>query len=162
MNSVLRISLVACLLPSACTTATDRQPPVAVADSLVGTWRVIAHLQPSANDSSSRLMHGYVVYDPTGHVFVQVMQRATADSLSVRRWFEVPDSMLKTMVGGFRAYFGTYRVDDTARMVMHRIEGEFLPRRGQAEVATPFDLDGDTLTLGADSSERWIFVRVRK
>jgi hypothetical protein len=150
-------------LPGACTAPGDQQAPVVVvADSLVGTWRVIAHLQPSGNDGSpSNVFRGYLVYDRTGHVFVQLMRRGAADSLSVRRWFDMPDSILKGMVGGFRAYFGTYRVDDAARMVTHRIEGEFLPRRGEAEVATPFGLRGDTLTLGADSSERWLFVRVR-
>ena len=107
-------------------------------------------------------MQGYLVYDPTGHVFAQLARRGAADSLSLRRWYELPDSLLRNLVGGFRAYFGTYQVDIAARMVTHRIEGEFLPRRGQDEVATPFRLSADTLTLGADSTERWIFVRVRQ
>lgn len=163
MNSIRCISLATLLLSCACTNTRERQVSVAAADSLEGTWRVIAHLQPSGRDSLlQRQVRGYLVYDLTGHVFVQVMQRGTADSLTVRRWYDVPDSMLKNMIGGFRAYFGTYQVDSAARMVTHRIEGEFLPRVGQAEVATPFDLHGDTLRLGADSSERWIFVRVRK
>jgi hypothetical protein len=157
------ITVAAFISAGGCAPATDRQVPMVVDDSLVGTWRVIAHLQPVGSDSlASHPVRGYLVYDQTGHVFVQVIRRDTADSLSVRRWFEVPDSMLKNMVDGFRAYFGTYHVDDSARMVTHRIEGEFLPRRGLAEVATPFDLRGDTLMLGADSSERWTFVRVRK
>ena len=157
------LSLAAFFLPSACTTSADRQVTVPVADSLIGTWRAIAHVQPSRSDSSpTHPVLGYVVYDQTGHVFVQVMERGAADSLSVRLWYDVPDSILKSMVRGFRAYFGTYQVDAAARMVTHRIEGEFLPRVGHTEVATPFGLKVDTLTLGADSSDRWVFVRVRK
>lgn len=146
----------------ACQASGDQQAREVVADSLVGTWRVIAHVPPSSSDPApARPVRGYLVYDPTGHVFVQVMQRGAADSLTVRRWYDVPDSILRTMVDGFRAYFGTYQVDYASRVVTHRIEGEFLPRAGQAEVATPFGLRGDTLTLGADSLERWVFVRIR-
>lgn len=162
LNPARWIPLAFLFLPGACTGSADQQAPMVVADSLVGTWRVIAHLPPSGNDAlPSNALEGYLVYDQTGHVFVQVMRRGAADSLTARRWFNMPDSILKSIVGSFRAYFGTYQVDDAARMVTHRIEGEFLPRRGQAEVATPFAIRGDTLTLGTDSSERWIFVRVR-
>ena len=151
------------LLQSACSSSRDRPVPAAALDSLVGTWRIIGHVQPNVSDSSAASpWRGYVVYDATGHVFVQVMQRSAADSLTVRRWYELPDSILKEMVRGFRAYFGTYRVDQAAQLVTHHIEGEFLPRAGQAEVATPYRVRGDTLKLGADSAERWVFVRVRR
>ena len=104
---------------------------------------------------------GYLVYDATGHVFLQV-QDAGADSLRQRSWQQAPDSILTRLLSGFRAYFGTYAVDSSALMVTHRIEGEFLPQgRGTVEVATPFRLLGDSLTLGADSLEQWHFVRVR-
>lgn len=157
------LTVAAFLLQSACSNSRDRPAPAAALDSLVGTWRVITHVQPNVSDSSAASpLRGYVVYDATGHVFVQVLQRSAADSLTVRRWYELPDSILKKMVHGFRAYFGTYQVDRAAQLITHRIEGEFLPRAGQAEVATPYELRGDTLKLGADSSERWIFVRVRQ
>jgi hypothetical protein len=101
------------------------------------------------------------VYDATGHVLWQVQGADARDSLLVRRWPDVPDSILRLMLRGFHAYFGTYTVDSLARVVTHRIEGEFLPRSGSVEVATPFRITGDTLRLGSDSSEHWVFVRVR-
>jgi hypothetical protein len=76
-------------------------------------------------------------------------------------WRDVPDSVLKRLLHGFQGYFGTYTVDSVAQLVIHRIEGELLPRFGSVEVATPYQLRGDSLILGADSLEQWHFVRVR-
>jgi hypothetical protein len=142
-------------------TVTEQAPPA----SLVGTWRIVRHSSPAGLDSMSLPLgskpRGYLVYDATGHVFLQV-QDVGADSLRQRSWREAPDSILTRLLTGFRAYFGTYTVDSSALMVTHRIEGEFLPQgRGTMEVATPFRLRGDSLTLGADSLEQWHFVRVR-
>lgn len=162
MNHGRWLTVAALFLQTACSTAEDRPTPAVVADTLVGTWRAVAHRQPNSDSLGSNPVRGYLVYDATGHVFVQVMQRSTADSLSIRRWSDVPDTILRNMVRGFRAYFGTYQVDRAAQLVTHHIEGEFLPGAGQSEVATPYQLRGDTLILGTDSSERWMFVRIRE
>lgn len=140
-------------------------PQPAPTASLVGTWRIVRHAASAGSDSASLLLgpspRGYLVYDATGHVFLQV-QDSRADTLRQGAWREAPDSMLKRLLNGFRAYFGTYTVDSVALLVVHRLEGEFLPQgRGTMEVATPFRLQGDSLTLGADSLEQWHFVRVR-
>ena len=100
------------------------------------------------------------MYDATGHVFLQVQDAGTSDSVR-SRWRGAPDSVLKKVLHGFQAYFGTYMVDSISQMVTHRIEGELLPRFGTVEVATPFRLRGDSLILGADSLEQWLFVRIR-
>ena len=161
---MFRISFLTAAIGLACVgeSTVIEQAPVA---SLVGTWRIVRHSAPAGSDSTSLQLgskpRGYLVYDAKGHVFLQV-QDAGADSLRQRPWREAPDSVLTRLLSGFRAYFGTYTVDSSALMVTHRIEGEFLPEgRGTVEVATPFRLHGDSLTLGADSLEQWHFVRVR-
>jgi len=45
--------------------------------------------------------------------------------------------------------------------VIHRIEGEIPPNSGTTEIATPYELRGDTLILGHDSTAHWKFLRVR-
>lgn len=134
------------------------------APSIVGTWRVIRHTPSAGADSTSLRFgskpRGYLVYDATGHVFLQVQDAASADSVR-SRWRDAPDSILTKLVHGFQAYFGTYIVDTVAQLVTHRIEGELLPRFGSVEVATPFRIRDDSLTLGADSLEQWHFVRIR-
>lgn len=132
--------------------------------SLVGTWRIVRHTPAVGADSTSLVFgarpRGYLVYDATGHVFLQVQDSGGADTVK-SQWREASDSLLKKVLLGFQAYFGTYVVDTTGQMVTHRIEGELLPRLGSVEVATPFRLSGDSLFLGADSLEQWLFVRVR-
>ena len=162
-----RVGLLWLVVPLACG-RTEVQPTseATLTDSLVGTWRVVAHLprRPKEGEQprpAASELRGYLAYDPTGHVQWQLLRRGAADSLSARRWREVPDSLLRRLLTGFESYFGTFTVDEGARTVTHRIEGEFLPRSGQVEVASPFRLSGDTLVLGADSLEQWLFVRVR-
>ena len=162
----MRLAVIMLVLECACGDSDGSVPIPTAIDSLIGTWRVADHLRPAAADTSSALPfgprpRGYLVYDATGHVFWQVQRTGVADSLSNRSWRGAPDSVLRQVLEGFQAYFGTYAVDASARMVTHRIEGEFLPRRGQAELATPFRFRPDSLILGADSLERWVFVRVR-
>jgi hypothetical protein len=134
--------------------------------SVVGTWRVVRHVPSARADSVSLLFgsrpRGYLVYDATGHVFLQVQDVARTDSMKRRYWGDAPDSVLKQALRGFRAYYGTYAIDSVAQMITHRIEGELLPRAGAVEVATPYRLLGDSLFLGADSLEQWHFVRVRR
>ena len=158
----LRLSLALAFTTSACA-----KPPSVErsAESLVGTWRIVRHTPAVRADSGASLLfgsrpRGYLVYDQTGHVFLQIQDSVRADSVKSRLW-GAPDSVLKKLLLGFQAYFGTYVVDSVAQLVTHRIEGELLPRFGTVEVATPYRLSGDSLVLGADSLEQWLFVRVR-
>ena len=162
LSQRLRRSLAFLLVTSACA----KPPPVErSAESLVGTWRIVRHSPAVRADSDDALAfgsrpRGYLVYDQTGHVFLQIQDAAGADSVK-SRWRGAQDSVLRKLLLGFQAYFGTYAVDSFAQMVTHHIEGELLPRFGTVEVATPFRLLGDSLILGADSLEQWHFVRVR-
>jgi hypothetical protein len=162
----MRLAIVIFILVCACGEQDASIPLATVADSLIGTWRIVGHTPPEATDTGSSLPfgtrpRGYLVYDPTGHVFFQVQRAGAADSLLNRPWRDAPDSILREVLEGFQAYYGTYALDALARSVTHRIEGEFLPRRGETELATPFHFRHDSLILGRDSLERWIFVRVR-
>ena len=150
---------------AACGDSQSRSPQPTAADSLVGTWQVL-RFEPSPRAGRPALYShtdkpvGYLVYDATGHVFLQIVNRDAQDSLRHRSLQEAPDSLLQQMLRSFRAYFGTYRTDSVAGVVVHQLEGELLPRRGSWETATPFRVAGDTLILGADSLERWFFKRV--
>ena len=155
--------VLACVASTAC--AGSERAPKEQAANLVGTWRIQRHTPAAGADDSASLRfgsrpRGYLVYDATGHVFLQVQDVDLADSVK-SRWRGAPDSVLRGLLQGFQAYFGTYAVDSAAQLVTHRIEGELLPRFGTVEVATPYRLRGDSLILGADSLEQWHFVRVR-
>lgn len=135
--------------------------------SLVGTWRAADFVNVSAKDSATRYplgrpLHGYLVYDSTGHVFFQMVRGLIASPDIRGKWDRADSATLKALLGGAAAYFGTYQPDYASGRVVHRIEGEIPPNIGTTEIATPFHLRGDSLQLGRDSSAHWIFVRVRK
>jgi hypothetical protein len=132
---------------------------------LVGTWRAVEYVNPNAPDSAGRYPFGrppsgYLVYDATGHVFLQVIRGLAAAPEARGRWNAADSATLHQLLSGAAAYFGTYRAYDDAGTVIHRIEGEFPPNLGRTEMATPFRVVGDSLQLGRDSSAHWVFVRV--
>jgi hypothetical protein len=87
------------------------------------------------------------VYDPAGHVAVQV-ERA-------RRTQRAPFEGPAHSVPGYVAYFGTYDVDVGTRTVTHRIEGDLDPKRIGPDLARGFEPVGERLRLTqADRPER--------
>ena len=154
------------LLGAAIACSEDPLPDAsATAPSIEGTWRAV-RFSVRRDDTSSAYPFGhppvgYLVYDHTGRVFLQLHRRTAMDSLRARHWSEIPDTILQDLLRGTVALFGTYRVDSANRLVTHFIESEFPTRAGTFEVATPFRVTTDSLLLGGDSLPSWVFVRAR-
>src|SRR5688500_9558764 len=98
-------------------------------DPLVGTWRLL-HYETS--NSQGRIStpfgdpaSGYAVFDATGHAFIQLMRTPPA------RPFVSPDGPtpeeIRAAYFGFAAYYGTYTIDDAARVVTIHVEGSNMP-----------------------------------
>jgi len=135
--------------------------------SLVGTWRALEYVDVTKSDSARRFPfgrppRGYLVYDATGHVFMQVLRGLAATPEVRGRWAAADSATLLRLLTDGAAYFGTFQEDYQAGTVIHRIEGEIPPHLGTSEVATPVHVAGDTLQLGRDSLPHWVFVRVRE
>src|SRR5262249_1284386 len=75
---------------------------------------------------------GIIIYDPSGHMSVQVMPGRT----------ERPTSPIEQ----FLSYFGTYTIDENARTVTHHREGD-LRTDAAIEVVRRYKFDGDCLIL---------------
>jgi hypothetical protein len=136
------------------------------ANSVEGTWRAVEYINVRAEDSALRYPfgrppHGYLVYDPTGHVFLQVVRGLATDARARGHWHDADSATLFSLLNGSVAYFGEYRANYATSTVVHLIDAEIPPNIGMTEVATPFQIRGDTLQLGRDSSVHWLFVRVR-
>lgn len=100
----------------------------------VGTWRLVSRtdrltdgktfLEPSLGGDPL----GYLMYDTTGHVAVQLMRRNRAsaegqiDNASSPTAGSAPASL-----NGYEAYFGTYTVVESAHTVTHHVEGALIP-----------------------------------
>jgi hypothetical protein len=143
---------------------TVRVPSETKGTALVGTWRPIEYMardQESFHVLRGSDLRGYLVYDSTGHVLFQLMRPLNEPSTEtgMDRWAVDSSTHPLSM---FYAFFGTFVVDHTTGLLVHRLEGEYPRHMGPTEVATPFLLRGDTLTIGRDSAQRWVFVRLLK
>lgn len=131
-------------------------PAVAAdADSLVGTWRVERIVD---TDADGKVHHpygeqpkGYIVYDPSGHLHVQIMRTPPAPPFAAGADDKGSDAEIRAAFLGYAAYFGTWRVDAAKGVVVHRVEGSLMPSYTGTDQPRPFRIDGDVLTIEGDS-----------
>jgi hypothetical protein len=121
------------------------------AAQLLGTWRLVA----VTNDEGGRVIPspdygshpaGYLMYDTTGHVCVQLMNSTRPT------WkdedFPSPDEALAAYMG-FGGYCGRYEVHAAERYVVHFPEAAIGPNWIGQAYKRAFELNGDQLKLKA-------------
>ncbi len=144
------------------------QGPTEGARSLAGTWRVIEFADLDSNGTwqypFGEHPRGYFVYDPTGHVHIQIMkvpplapfpEAKTADGKP-----PTPEHALAAY-NAYVAYFGTYTVDEAKHVVTHHVEGSLAPDYTDTDQPRPFKLQGDRLEIGDGKTWRRVLQRVR-
>lgn len=87
----------------------------------IGTWRLVS----IQGDSASMLNRGsrptgYIYYDATGHMGVQIQPDRKRPSWQSRT--PTPDQVYEA-ARGYTAYFGTWSLDEKAGTVTHHREG---------------------------------------
>ena len=145
-------------------------PTTAAPTSLVGTWRLIAYEEWLPNGSVERPFgvspSGYLVYDDTGHMHLQVM--------STPAMFDFPGagdgtgepSLIQVAYQGYVAYYGTYTVDWAHQVVTHHVEGSLQPDYTATDQPRSFRFEGDRFVIqehdsltGACELREWVRVR---
>ncbi len=124
----------------------------------IGTWRLISQDTHFPNGriepSRGRNPQGILMYDAAGNMAVQLMR--TDEHANDYTDF----SQLATAMEGYHAYFGTYEVDTTQKIVRHRVIGSvYVAWRGTVQVRR-YDFYDDLLTLSADGPEGTLRVLV--
>jgi len=138
-----------------------------LADRLVGTWRIIRDID---TDSSGKVTYpfgenpiGYFVYDPTGHLSVQIMRMPARPPFASGDDDSGTDAEVRAAYAGYVAYFGTYRVDEANSVVTHVVEGSLRPSYTGTEQPRPFKLKGDVLIIqGHDKDGSSYFRELRR
>ena len=133
---------------------------------IIGTWRlVLADYKP---DSKSPWMHaygehprGYIVYDSTGHMFVQVCNDPPTPPFASGDDYKPTAHEAETAYAHFVAYFGTYSVDQARHVLTHHVEGSLLPSFTGTDQERPYTLHGDRLELTDGKTWRAVWERVR-
>jgi catechol 1,2-dioxygenase len=144
---IMRIALVIVLAFA----GTAAAPVANDARALVGMWELVSRVQRDAQGnvvpepSLGSDPVGYITYDSSGRMAVQLMARhrsGTPCATTARS-----DANNIEHVGGYDAYFGRYVVDTTAQVVTHTLEGSISPVDVGRKMTRRYRLDGDTLTL---------------
>jgi hypothetical protein len=93
------------------------------ARQFVGTWRLVSLEGDSLSLLARRGDHpmGYLYYDATGHMAVQIQPDRSRPSWPPTRVPSQAEAL--EAVTGYVAYFGTYQIDSRARSVTHHREG---------------------------------------
>ena len=147
MKKLLPIALACCL---SLTGVTETQSPAA-AKQLVGLWRLVRievrHPKGTTTtdpDFGANSI-GYISYDQTGHVTVQIMNP------DLPKWkdddYPTAAEALSTIEHGFSAYAGTYEVHEAEGYILHRLELALMPNYVGQTWKRKFTLEGGLLSL---------------
>jgi hypothetical protein len=163
----LLVGVISCRSASTAATST---PVAGDASALIGTWRLVEFWDRDSASAPKFYRYGekptgYFVYDPTGHVSIQIETGPTPPLIRQERgenWFESASAEeLRTTVRSFRAYFGTYTVDRQHGLVIHQVEGDSRAFYTGTPQPRRFRLVGDSLIIGNETTARRVLLRVR-
>jgi hypothetical protein len=128
---------------------TGAQTPARDTPRFFGTWRLVS-------DTTT----GIMIYDSLGNMAAQVMPNRVRRKYAAAE--PTPDEA-KDAITGYLAYFGTYTVDEGARMITHHRKGNINPGGvGDDVVRTYVFESNDRLVLTpAGSTNKIVWERAR-
>ena len=126
------------------------QSPRAVANQLVGTWRLVSASQRMADGTvrpdpqTGPQGTGYIMYSDTGRMCAVL---ANPDRPKWKSETAPADAEVRAAFDGLLAYCGTYDVNDAEGYVVHHIELDRVPNLSGTDRKRYFTLDGTRLVL---------------
>ena len=136
-----------------------------VRDQLIGVWRLHRYelkdkVTGVVTHPYTEKPHGRLAYDSAGRMSAQLMRPGrkpmggdvpqAAAALILERATEVE---LREMAVGFLGYYGTYRVVEAERKIIHKVEACLIPNWVGTELRRGYELEdsGRRLTLIAET-----------
>ena len=126
------------------------QSPRAVANQLVGTWRLVSAFQRMADGTvrpdpqTGPQGTGYIMYSDTGRMCAVL---ANPDRPKWKSAAAPADAEVRAAFDGLLASCGTYDVNDAEGYVAHHIELDRVPNLSGTDRKRYFTLDGTRLVL---------------
>ena len=133
--------------------ATSRADVSGGRGQLVGTWRLISRVVTLEDGTAvhdqdlGSAPKGYLIYDPSGHMAVQLMRADRAVAMDCRSSGAATSDNSPQIFTGYEAYFGTYTIDESAHTVTHHLEGALAPADIGRNLVRQFQISGDKLTI---------------
>ena len=125
-------------------------PPAAGEPALVGSWRLVSYEEHAADGTVTAVWgsapQGRLMYDAGGRMAVQLIDPRRRPFASEDRLGGTADEVRKAFEGCV-AYFGSYRVDAKAGVVIHHVDGALLPNMIGTDQRRQLVLSGNRLTL---------------
>ena len=134
------------------------EAPSPVAKNFVGLWKLvrIEVRQPDgrikADPDLGPHAVGYIFYDSTGHMGVQLMN---PDRPKWKSEDKPTEDEAMTSAGGFESYSGTYEVHEGEGYVVHHLELSFNPNAVGQAWKRKFELRGNQLRLTPPPTKSW-------
>jgi len=133
----------------------------AVADALVGAWRLVSveTIRPNGEviyPFYGKHPEGLLIYDRGGWMSVQIVsdpKPAVPRASSREQFLAAPAAEKATAADGYYAYFGTWTVDPSGSTVTHHIRQSFYPGERGEDGERRVTLEGNRLTLKAQAHE---------
>ncbi len=154
--AAITVVVVGLSIPSGAGFQSESSGRSEAARRFIGTWRLVSIESATANPNRGARPTGYIYYDSTGHMGVQIMPDRVRAS-----WTGSPTpEQAKDALTGYTAYFGTYTVDERQRLVTHHREGSLVP--GAVDFVRKYEFAGDRLTLtpvGGANHLTWELIR---
>jgi hypothetical protein len=137
-----------------------------LADQIRGRWRLVSI--ESRDEPTKDWEHrygssplGYIWYGADGWMSVQIGKMPRPRFASGKDLSPTPEEGNEAYLG-YVAYFGTYTVDEAARVVTHHVEGSLWPGYVGTDQRRPATLERDRLTLTDGKTFRVVWERVRR
>ncbi|MEW6209027.1 MAG: lipocalin-like domain-containing protein [Acidobacteriota bacterium] len=124
----------------------------------LGAWKLIAVEDRLADGEIvypyGRDPVGLLIYDASGKMSVQIMKRDRAPVSSGEM------EEIKAALEGFTSFFGSYEIDQTRGVIIHRVEGHLLPDSVGKALERKYEFSGDRLILRPSPTRRVVWEKV--
>ena len=154
LKSSVALALMLCsLAPAAAFPAKEGKKDLP--HKIVGTWRLVSSTvqypdgrllpDPSFGPSAK----GYLFYDSTGHMCMQLMNPNRFDWREPTR---PTAQQLASAINGYHSYCGTYEFRENGGLVTHHVELALVPNEVGTSVQRQVTFAGDRLNLVAEGT----------
>lgn len=147
----LRFALMAAIVLSFGQPMSSSGQSDSVRDKLTGAWRLVSDEVQAPDGKMVKVEQtGVLIYSRDGHMAVEIMDATGAAAGA---------GPVKYSEGGYEAYFGSFRVDETAHTVTHHVEGALVRSLIGKDLTRVYSFSGRQLILKSSrADEHWKIV----
>jgi hypothetical protein len=143
------------LVAAGAVSAAEQQP--SLRSRLLGAWSLTEAVSITGSDIApwsgrQTPITGILIYLDSGWMSVQI-SGARPDTISRADFGKLSTADRFVWLKEYYAYYGTFEIDEAARVVTHRLADSLFPYEKAANLKRSFELEGNILTLLTEPRE---------